>query len=420
MFSEKRAADTTYQMLLAINYIHNRGVVHRDLKLENFLFEAKDSDHIKLIDFGLGKVWSPNRKMKAQLGTLAYLAPEVFLKSYTSKCDLWSLGVIVWVLLVGYMPFRLHPDQEQTVLDILNGDWKKDEAKWRRVSPTASDFVFKLLERDPERRLSAIEALEHPWLKARQEAEANLDQGVVDSLCHFANASRFRRACMQVMAWSLDTEERARVHRAFIAMDRSKTGCIKLHELKEILEDHFSISNEEALKIFEAMDSTNNEEIYYSEFLAAMMSSRIEIHEDLVRAAFRRMDEDASGEISLEDLRRVLGENLDGKEVEKLVQEAKLMTNGTIKYDEFMAYLCGGEANEEHQEAASKIIEASMQLGSESLPGTPMTPMMSPKSQKMCLRLPRIRQPVYDSENSGNAARCSVGDSARSHTCTVC
>merc|ERR1740130_277817 len=104
-FAEKDVADASYQMLLAINYIHQRNIVHRDIKLENFLYESQESDHLKLIDFGFSKVWDPSIRMKMSCGTLAYVAPEVLAKNYTEKCDMWSLGVVIFILLVGYMPF---------------------------------------------------------------------------------------------------------------------------------------------------------------------------------------------------------------------------------------------------------------------------------------------------------------------------
>merc|ERR1719265_2947488 len=105
VFTEKDASVAMRQMLLSINYIHCNQVVHRDLKLENFLYESTTSDHLKLIDFGFSKIWEPNTRMALSCGTLAYVAPEVLDKSYTSQCDLWSLGVVVFILLVGYMPF---------------------------------------------------------------------------------------------------------------------------------------------------------------------------------------------------------------------------------------------------------------------------------------------------------------------------
>merc|ERR1719230_1397746 len=108
-------------MLLSINYIHSQSIVHRDLKLENFLYEKKDGNHLKLIDFGFSKVWQRNTKMDLSCGTLSYVAPEVLEKDYTSQCDLWSLGVIVFILLVGYMPF--HGTEGSQIKNIKAGSY---------------------------------------------------------------------------------------------------------------------------------------------------------------------------------------------------------------------------------------------------------------------------------------------------------
>eukprot|EP00931_Biecheleriopsis_adriatica_P048899 TRINITY_DN28260_c0_g1_i1.p1 TRINITY_DN28260_c0_g1~~TRINITY_DN28260_c0_g1_i1.p1 ORF type:complete len:273 (+),score=40.84 TRINITY_DN28260_c0_g1_i1:31-849(+) len=113
-FSEYDASRAVEQMLLAVNYLHSHGVVHRDLKLENFLYETEGSDHLKLIDFGFSKVWDPNTSMKQSCGTLDYVAPEVLAGSYCKQCDMWSLGVIAFILLFGYMPFRC-PSEAETV-----------------------------------------------------------------------------------------------------------------------------------------------------------------------------------------------------------------------------------------------------------------------------------------------------------------
>merc|ERR1712110_1322671 len=92
-------------MLLSVAYIHAQDVVHRDIKLQNFLFEDKDYKQIKLIDFGFSRYWTSNKKMKLGCGTLSYMAPELLDGAYTNKCDIWSLGVCVYILLVGTMPF---------------------------------------------------------------------------------------------------------------------------------------------------------------------------------------------------------------------------------------------------------------------------------------------------------------------------
>merc|ERR1712048_298793 len=143
VFSETDASHATWQMLLAVNYIHSKNVVHRDLKLENFLYESKNTDHLKLIDFGFSKIWEKNTKMELSCGTLSYVAPEVLKKSYTSQCDMWSLGVIVFILLVGYMPFS--GDDEVQFAHIKAGRYKKKPERWNSISEVAKDFTFKLL-----------------------------------------------------------------------------------------------------------------------------------------------------------------------------------------------------------------------------------------------------------------------------------
>ncbi|CAK0907927.1 unnamed protein product [Prorocentrum cordatum] len=162
-FREQDAAETVNQMLLAVNYLHSHGMVHRDLKLENFLYDKKGSNHIKLIDFGFSKVWDPSAKMHASCGTLSYVAPEVLQCSYTNKCDLWSLGVITFILLAGYMPFAGSDAQQRQ--NIKAGNYKMKPERWVKVSAEGKDFTFGLLQREPARRLSAEQALAHKWLK---------------------------------------------------------------------------------------------------------------------------------------------------------------------------------------------------------------------------------------------------------------
>merc|ERR1712110_1227643 len=134
-FTESDAANAVHQMLLALNYIHQKNIVHRDLKLENFLYEKKGGDHLKLIDFGFSHVWEPNTKMATSCGTLAYMAPEVLTKSYTSQCDLWSLGVITFILLAGYMPFSGSESYQVSCIKAGKYTWRKDQ--WKNVSETA-------------------------------------------------------------------------------------------------------------------------------------------------------------------------------------------------------------------------------------------------------------------------------------------
>jgi len=375
-FSERDAADATWQMLLAINYIHNHGIVHRDLKLENFLYDEKDSKHLKLIDFGFSKIWDTNVKMKLSCGTLAYVAPEVLAKSYTSKCDLWSLGVISFILLAGYMPFS--GGQAAQIKAIQEGRYHIKKVVWDKISEQGCGFVRALLEVDATKRLTAEQALQHAWIVNREEmsSDLNVDQGIVDSLAAFAQASQFRRACMSLMAWSLSNDERAQVRQAFIELDLDKTGTIKCGELKTVLQEKFHIDCQQATTIFAALDTNNDHEIHYSDFLAAMVSSRIQMHDSLVEGAFRRFDSDNSGFITGENIKVVLGPSVSQEEVDKMLAEADTTKDGQISLQEFMEYI-KSDVNDGHSNAAAMLID--QQIGLEGV--SPEVPNMVAKPQ---------------------------------------
>mmetsp|Transcript_117150 Transcript_117150/g.233434 ORF Transcript_117150/g.233434 Transcript_117150/m.233434 type:complete len:528 (-) Transcript_117150:144-1727(-) len=358
-FAEKDAADATWQMLLAISYVHSHGVVHRDIKLENFLYDTPDSDHLKLIDFGFSKLWEPNTKMALSCGTLAYVAPEVLEKSYTSQCDLWSLGVVVFIVLFGYMPF--YGSESHQVDSIRKGKYNMKKHIWDNVSQQGQDFVKKLLVTNPGQRLDAQKALEHPWIKQRDEMEKGknlVDDATAQALMNFAKESQFRRAAMHMMAWSLTNEERAQVRQAFIDIDKGRSGAITLQEFKDVLESKFHMNHEEAQQAFLALDANQQNEIHYSEFLAAMVSSRIQMHDDLLQATFKRFDIHGTGFITEENLKEVLKEtDFAPEEVEAMMKDVGGNDN-KISYAEFIAYLRGGNASTEHQDAAAKIIDA--------------------------------------------------------------
>lgn len=362
-FSERDAANSTYQMLLAINYIHSHGVVHRDIKLENFLYDAPESDTLKLIDFGFSKIWEPNTRMALSCGTLAYVAPEVLAKSYTSQCDLWSMGVISFILLVGYMPF--YGSQQQQIKHIKEGKFLYKEDKWKTVSKDARNFVQSLIVVDPLVRMTASQALEHPFISHRESLTSmgSLDFSTVEAFCQFSQASAFRRACLNVMAWSLNSEQRRSVRQAFIEMDKDNTGVIRLSEFKRVLEDMYHIPDDVAMKAFHALDQHHTDEIHYSEFLAAMCMNKIQMNDQLIKLTFQRFDTDNTGVISTQNLRDVLGEAYDGEKVEQLLKEADLHHDGVITLEEFMSYMRHEDAHEDHLEASEAIIESAIVKG---------------------------------------------------------
>eukprot|EP00920_Eleutheroschizon_duboscqi_P034930 GHVT01084072.1.p2 GENE.GHVT01084072.1~~GHVT01084072.1.p2 ORF type:complete len:236 (+),score=36.06 GHVT01084072.1:2036-2743(+) len=127
----------------------------------------------------------------------------------------------------------------------------------------------------------------------------------------------------------------------FLAFDSSKEGTIRLHELASVMKTNMEISNDEIEHIFQSMDSSGDEEIYYTDFLAAMLQTRIKLHEDLVRRSFQKFDVDKTGWISLENLKAVLGDNYRGDSIESVLKEADISGNGQIHYEEFLAIVLG-------------------------------------------------------------------------------
>lgn len=236
VYTDADAADATRQMLRAVGHLHSRSVVHRDLKLENFLYQSDEpSSLLKLIDFGFAKIWDPSTPMMASCGSIAYVSPDVLCgRGYTNKCDLWSLGVIVWMLLAGYPPF--HGDEKIMVRKIKAGDadWCH-KSRWKPVTEDAIDFVQRLLCKDVSKRLDAREALQHPFV-ARPTAVGNpvaLSRESLRSLQRYADASRVRRAVLQLLAQELDVEETQELRETFLSIDKSNEGTICLRDLKD-------------------------------------------------------------------------------------------------------------------------------------------------------------------------------------------
>lgn len=383
-YSEREAAESLYQMLLAVNYLHSHGIVHRDLKLQNFLYASQDSELLKLIDFGVSTFWSGGKAfMDEDCGTLGYMAPEVISgQGYTNKCDLWSIGVIAYFLLSGSPPFSGRLDMMQFSIQQARYDMTTPE-KWGQVSDSAKDFVKKLLLRDPRERLSAVEAMEHPWMKSqiRKSAEydeviavprstvsssllssrsteswepserdvvvspstaasspiepAGLGLDVLAGLRSYAAASAFQKSCLLTMAWALTTEEREQVRNLFLEMDINKTGTITKGEFRKVLEETFQVGPAEADQLFASLSSSRPmslvpSQIRYNDFLASMVHVRISLHEDLVRAAFRRFDPEDTGTITADSLRAFFGEGFEG--IEELKEEG-------ISYGELLEFL---------------------------------------------------------------------------------
>ncbi|KAJ3199539.1 hypothetical protein HK099_003118, partial [Clydaea vesicula] len=171
-FNEKVAAQLVKQLLEAILYLHSKDIVHRDLKPENLLFDSKSEDaNLMITDFGLSKYIEENDILKTACGTPGYVAPEVLMKTgYGKPVDMWSMGVITYVMLCGYMPFYGN-DAAEIFKKIIKNEKEFEKEDWSEISSSARDFVEKLLVTDPKERMTCAEALNHPWLSNPGETD---------------------------------------------------------------------------------------------------------------------------------------------------------------------------------------------------------------------------------------------------------
>merc|ERR1712007_312497 len=242
------------------------------------------------------------------------------------------------------------------------------------------------------------EALDHEFIVQRNTANnSKVDSSIADALCKFSDASKFRRHCLEMMAWSLSREERAKVREDFLKIDENKRGTISLQELKKVIEASFDITDQQARKIFDTLDSSQDEEIHYSEFLAAMVSTRIEMHDDMLRAAFNKFDSDHSGFITVDNMREVLGETCNENQISALLAEADQLKDGKLCYAEFVSYL-RGDALETQISAVGGIVDNEMKKGG----AVAKTPSLKPKQGG-----PRISpKDTLESEKSSKKGQC--------------
>ncbi|OMJ91762.1 hypothetical protein SteCoe_5663 [Stentor coeruleus] len=163
-FSEKKVKESMFQVLQAVEYLHDKKIVHRDIKPENVLLTSSNGSHVKLSDFGSADEIGVNKKLFGGFGSVFYLAPEVIIGEYNEKVDIWSCGVMMWVLLTGKQPY-IEKDAKTIKERIVQRPLQPCQIELGGLSCDGLDFMKKMLEVDSEKRISATEALEHKWFE---------------------------------------------------------------------------------------------------------------------------------------------------------------------------------------------------------------------------------------------------------------
>ncbi|KAK6466700.1 calcium/calmodulin-dependent protein kinase type 1 [Huso huso] len=193
-YTEKDASSVVGQVLDAVLYLHNMGIVHRDLKPENLLYDtAFEDSKIVISDFGLSKM-EDQGLLSTACGTPAYVAPELLeQKTYGKAVDCWAVGVIAYILLCGYPPFYDENDME-LYKQIVKAEYEFDSPYWDDISESAKDFISHLLQKDPEKRYTSEQALQHPWISGDTALEKNIHVSVSEQIQKNFAKSQWKRA----------------------------------------------------------------------------------------------------------------------------------------------------------------------------------------------------------------------------------
>ncbi|KAE8725549.1 Calcium-dependent protein kinase 29 [Hibiscus syriacus] len=297
-YSERQAACVFRQIVNVVHACHFMGVMHRDLKPENFLLVSKDENSpIKATDFGLSVFIEEGRMYRDLVGSAYYVAPEVLNRRYGKEIDVWSAGVILYILLSGVPPFYGETEKE-IFKAVLEGNLDLKSQPWSSISEGAKDLIRKMLARDPKQRITAAEALEHPWMKEGGDAsDKPIDSAVLSRLKQFRVMNKLKKLALKVIAENLSSEEEIKgLKQMFKNIDTDESGTITLEELRNGLARLGSKLTEPEIKqLMDAADVDNSGTIDYLEFITATMHRhRLEREENIVEA-FKFFDKDNSG-----------------------------------------------------------------------------------------------------------------------------
>jgi len=364
-YTENQCAHLVKQMLSSVRYLHSKKVIHRDLKLENFIFSCQKPDsQLKMIDFGLSKHFQFGEVHHEAVGTPYTVAPEVLKGTYDERCDIWAIGVIAYLLLSGETPFGGCDGEDlgQVRKNILCGRFLFEPRDiWKNVSENAKDFIKTLLVVDYRDRPSAKQAQKHPWIQTvsmngnRNNGSLHgngLNPNVVQALVSFKEYSDMRKLLCEVLSFTLLPEQIMDLRVEFEKLDTNGDGEISLMGLKQVLIENAeagslgALTEEEVEDIFNALRVRKTEtSIRWHEFIAAGLS-QCEVDERNLKLAFERLDTDRKGYITFENVMNLIGSGGDQKkdDVQRMwvssINDCKCEIE-RIMYDDFLLLMKG-------------------------------------------------------------------------------
>jgi len=320
--------------------------------------KAADSP-LKIIDFGLAKRFVPGEKMKTKAGTPYYVAPQVLAGSYDEKCDIWSCGVIAYMLLCGYPPF--YGDKDEDILRMVrSGKFDFPSPDWDNITPEGKDMINQMLTFDPIKRPSCEKLLDHRWLSDHADKPTgHLSKNLGSKLKNFTGVSKLKKVALTMIAQQLNEKDIEDMKNTFNLLDKNRDGTLTMAEIEEGMKQHGIALPPDLAQTLAALDTDGSGCVDYSEFIAATISTAQYLRKDVLWSAFRTFDKDGDGSITKQELKELIQ---DGEadiekmnaQIEQIMAECDLDGDGTINFDEFVKMMEKGV----HQVSPSSRIGA--------------------------------------------------------------
>ncbi|XP_075501313.1 CDPK-related kinase 5-like [Primulina tabacum] len=311
-YEENDAKAVMKQILSFVAFCHFQGVVHRDLKPENFLFSSKDENSIlKAIDFGLSDFVKPDERLNDIVGSAYYVAPEVLHRAYSTEADVWSIGVIAYILLCGSRPFWARTESA-IFRAVVKAEPTYEEPPWPTLSSEAKNFVKRMLTKDPRKRMSAAQALCHPWIRDT-DLKTPLDILILKLMKAYLRSSPLRKAALRALSKTLTADELFYLKEQFELLEPNKNGTISLDNIQAALKKNATDAMNES-RVFDLLVSLNAlqyRKMDFEEFCTAALSvHQLEARESWelhAHCAYQLFEKDGNRSIMIEELASELG-----------------------------------------------------------------------------------------------------------------
>jgi calcium-dependent protein kinase len=352
-FSEKDVSNVMRQMLSALAYLHQSNFIFRDLKTENVMFATPvkqgEVGNVKLIDFGLCCPFEKGTRLAKAAGTPYSVAPELVTApvQYDQKCDAWSAGVVMYIMLSGQYPFR-GKTKDELLHAIRREPVSFKDKRWKKISKEAKTLMAEMLRKKPETRCDIIEALEHSWISSETPLPTeDIMQDVLASMMHFQSLNMLQKASITALAWRASDEDTQHLRLIFESIDRDGNGFVTVEELRRAFEKTGVMVPEDLALLAVQAGTDGNDTIEYTEFIAAAMDKKKILKEEVVWEAFKIFDVDGNGTVTKKELMKILtGRASDkirqvhgDKAIDNFLDEYDQTGDDVIDFDEFMAML---------------------------------------------------------------------------------